>query len=335
MLCWPCDIWRWDKSKNHWKRAAKASGHWWSEEALLVEGLTANLLSISQICDLNLIVNFTRDKCSVISANNVELMQGSRSKDNCYQWTSGSDNVSTSCLFSKADESQLWHQRLGHLNLKSMKKIISEEAISGVPPLKITEGRICGECRIGKQVKMSHKKLQHITTSRVLELLHVDLMGPMQTESMGGKRYVLMCVDDYSRYTWVEFIREKSDTFSVFKGLCNRIRREQGENIGKIIRLRSDHGTEFENNNFSNFLRWGRNSSWILRTDNSSTEWHSRKEEQNGTGNGQSYDTREKTSYTFLGWSDKHRLPYYQPCKYSSRYDTYIVWNMEGEKAQP
>ena len=133
------------------------------------------------------------------------------------------------------------------------RSIISEEAISGVPPLKITEGRICGECQIGKQVKMSHKKLQHITTSRVLEPLHIDLMGPMQTESWEGKIYVLVCVDDYSRYKWVEFIREKSDTFSVFKGLCNRIRREQGANIGKIIRLRSDHGTEFENSSFSDF----------------------------------------------------------------------------------
>ena len=59
--------------------------------------------------------------------------------------------------------------------------------------------------------------VQHLTTSRVLELLHMDLMGPMQVESLGGKRYVFVCVDDFSRYTWVDFIREKSDTFAFLK----------------------------------------------------------------------------------------------------------------------
>ena len=72
---------------------------------------------------------------------------------------------------------------------------------------------------------MSHKKLQHLTTTIVLELLHVDLMGPMQVESLGGKRYAFVCVDDYSRFTWISFIRENSDTFDVFKDLCLRIQK--------------------------------------------------------------------------------------------------------------
>ncbi|MCI73221.1 gag-pol polyprotein, partial [Trifolium medium] len=63
-----------------------------------------------------------------------------------------------------------------------MKKAISEEAIRGLPKLKIDEGNIRGECQIGKQTKMSHQKLQQLATARVLELLHMDLMGPMQVE---------------------------------------------------------------------------------------------------------------------------------------------------------
>ena len=66
---------------------------------------------------------------------------------------------------------------------------------------------------------MAHKLVQHTTTLRVLELLHMDLMGPMQVESMGGKRYVFVCVDDFSRFSWVNFLREKSDTFNVFETL--------------------------------------------------------------------------------------------------------------------
>jgi len=63
--------------------------------------------------------------------------------------------------------------------------------------LKIVEGDICGECQIGKQTRMSHPRLEHQVTSKILELLHMDLMGPMQVESIGGKRYVLVVVDDF------------------------------------------------------------------------------------------------------------------------------------------
>ena len=97
---------------------------------------------------------------------------------------------------------------------------------------------------------MSHPKSRHLTTSKVLELLHMDLMGPMQVESLGGKRYAYVVVDDFSRFTWINFIREKSDVFEVCKELCKRIQREKE---GCIVRIRSDHGKEFENSKFDEF----------------------------------------------------------------------------------
>ena len=131
-----------------------------------------------------------------------------------------------------------------------MKKALSSEAIRGLPDLKIVEGSICGECQIGKQTWMSHSRLEHQVTSKVLELLHMDLMGPMQVESIGGKRYVLVVVDDFSRFTWVNFIREKSDIFDVFKALCTQLQRQKDRGI---VRIRSDHGTEFENARFDEY----------------------------------------------------------------------------------
>lgn len=80
---------------------------------------------------------------------------------------------------------------------------------------------------------MSHTKLQHLTVSKDLELLHMDLIGPMQVESVGGKRYVFVCMDDFSRYTWVKFIKEKYETFDVFKELCQQLQREKGSGIIK------------------------------------------------------------------------------------------------------
>ena len=75
-------------------------------------------------------------------------------------------------------------------------------------------------------------------------------MRPMQTESLGGKRYALVCVNDFSCYTWVKFIHNKFETFKVCQTLFLQLQREK--NIG-IFRIRSDHGQEFENRGFSEF----------------------------------------------------------------------------------
>src|ERR1044072_5184355 len=112
-------------------------------------------------------------------------------------------------MISTKDEVILWHQKLGHLNLKSMKKIISEDVIRGLPKLNIEEERICGEWQIEKQTTMSHMKLQHLTTTKVLELLLMDLMRLMQFEILEGKRYVFVCVDDFCRFTWISLSRKR------------------------------------------------------------------------------------------------------------------------------
>jgi hypothetical protein len=69
----------------------------------------------------------------------------------------------------------------------------------------------CGPCQLGKQTRTAHKKTSGILTSRNLELLHMDLMGPTRTASLGGRKYILVVVDDYSRFTWAIVLREKSD----------------------------------------------------------------------------------------------------------------------------
>ncbi|XP_057444079.1 uncharacterized protein LOC130736254 [Lotus japonicus] len=109
------------------------------DDVLLVKGLTANLISISQLCDQGLDVLFSKAVCVVTTNDHKVMMQGIRSKDNCYMWVSPEKAQVSRCLISKDDELNLWHQRLGHINLKSMQKIISEEAIRGLPKLKIGE----------------------------------------------------------------------------------------------------------------------------------------------------------------------------------------------------
>ena len=95
----------------------------------------------------------------------------------------------------------LWHHRFRHANFKQVAKVSKLDAVEGLPKFGKVKKTICGACQMGKQTKASHHKVNVIATSRCLELLHVDLIGPKRTESLGGKRYIMIIIDDFSRYT--------------------------------------------------------------------------------------------------------------------------------------
>ncbi|KAA0035400.1 gag-pol polyprotein [Cucumis melo var. makuwa] len=143
-------------------------------------------------------------------------------------------------------------RKLGHISLRSLDKIIRNEAVVGIPSLDINGKFFWGDCQVGKKTKTSHRSLKECYTIRVLELLHLYLMGPMQTESLGEKKYVLVVVDYYSRFTWVWFLKGKSDTVKLCISLCLNLQREKRQ---KIIRIRSDHGKEFDNEDLNNFCQ--------------------------------------------------------------------------------
>ncbi|WJX67069.1 hypothetical protein P8452_51565 [Trifolium repens] len=137
------------------------------DNVLLVKGLKANLISISQLCDQELKVDYSKDECLVTNDKGELLMKGARSKDNRYLWVPQETTHFTTYLISQEDEASLWHQRLGHLNLKGMKKLVSREAIRGPPKLAIQEGDIRGEGQIDKKIQKSHPIFQHQVTSKV------------------------------------------------------------------------------------------------------------------------------------------------------------------------
>ena len=82
-----------------------------------------------------------------------------------------------------------------------MAKVSKLDAVEGLPKFEKVKKTMCSACQMGKQTKASHQKVNVIATSRCLELLHVDLMGPTRTKSLGGKKYIMVIVDDFSRYT--------------------------------------------------------------------------------------------------------------------------------------
>ncbi|XP_060973891.1 uncharacterized protein LOC133039102 [Cannabis sativa] len=149
---------------------------------LFVQGLKANLISIGQLCDAEYDVRFTKSQCLVSLAGS-EVLVGNRTADHCYALGS-----QVTCHRTFMDKLDLWHYRLGHLNFRDLKRIVKLKAVRGIPELTMSRDRMCGPCQQGKQTRSSHPPINDLLTSRVLELLHVDLMGPMQTESIAGKR---------------------------------------------------------------------------------------------------------------------------------------------------
>ena len=108
-----------------------------------------------------------------------------------------------------------------------MAKVSKLEAVVGLPKFGKIEKNVCGPCQLGKQIKSTHPKVNVVATSRLLELLYVDLMGLTRTESMGGKCYIMVVVNDSSRYSWVEFLREKLEACDKMERLCKRLQNEK------------------------------------------------------------------------------------------------------------
>ena len=84
--------------------------------------------------------------------------------------------------------------------------------------------KFCDACKLGKKHKSSFNSKNCVSTSRPLQLIHLDLFGPSQVTSMGGMSYCFVIVDDYSRFTWVYFLAHKHDTFDIFKYFCKRVK---------------------------------------------------------------------------------------------------------------
>jgi hypothetical protein len=177
-------------------------------------------------------------------------MGGERTAYNCYGLPGLTTDPQIFCNIATIDDSELWHRRLGHLNFSDMLKIVGREIVKDLPKMEKTVKGICGSCQLGKQTRAAHKKTSGILTSRNLELLHMDHMGPTRTASLGGKRYILVIVDDFSRYSWAIPFRKKSYAFDAAQHLFKKIQVEQN---CQIMRIRSDHGREFENSKFQEF----------------------------------------------------------------------------------
>ncbi|GKD88486.1 retrovirus-related pol polyprotein from transposon TNT 1-94 [Tanacetum coccineum] len=184
-----------------------------------VEGLGHNLFSVGQFCDADLEVAFRKNTCFIRNLEGVDLLSGSR--DTNLYIISLDDMLKSSSIYllTKASKTKswLWHHRLSHPNFA---------------------------CALGKIKKSSHQPKVEDTNQEKLYLWHMDLFGPMHMASINGKRYILVIVDDYSRFIWVRFLKTKDEAPAA---IIKCIKDIQVRLNATVRNVRTDNGTEFVN----------------------------------------------------------------------------------------
>nr|GEZ26474.1 hypothetical protein [Tanacetum cinerariifolium] len=185
-----------------------------------VEGLNHNLFSVGQFCNADLEVAFWKSTCFVRDLQGNDLLTASPT----HAW--------------------LWHRRLSHLNFNYINLLSKKDFVIGLPKLKYVKDQRCSSCEVSKAKRSSFKTMTVPSSKGWLNLLHMDLCGPMRVASITGKKYILVIIDDYSRYTWTLFLRSKDETPEVLKDFLTMIQRNLQ---APVISVRTDRGIEFLN----------------------------------------------------------------------------------------
>ena len=190
-----------------------------------VPGIKKNLISVSTITDQNLKVEFFKNYCIVkdLLDQYKTLAKGVR-VGGLYKLdvTSKEHYALTSAIMPTES---LWHQRYGHINHPDLLLLLKHNMVEGLPMLK-NVNIPCEGCALGKMHRNEFPSNPDKKKRDVLDLVHSDVCGPMQTRSLGGAFYFLLFIDDCTRYTWLYFVRRNSDVFEYFKEFRNMVEKQ-------------------------------------------------------------------------------------------------------------
>jgi transposase InsO family protein len=218
------------------------------KDVLYVPGLTKNLLSISALEKKGVRVTFIDGEVFMWAKGKTmeEAIIIGKEEGGLYKLKGHSKAAMTHPIENRCE---LWHRRLAHINYNALPYV--SKAVTGLPELKVDHEGVCNGCAQGKNIKNLFPK-RDSKAEGVLELIHSDVYGPMPSSSISGYVYYASFIDDYSRKTWVYFLKSKDGVFSKFKEFKALI-----ENLSerKIKILRSDNGGEYTSKEFVKFCK--------------------------------------------------------------------------------
>nr|GEU60780.1 putative ribonuclease H-like domain-containing protein [Tanacetum cinerariifolium] len=242
------------------------------ENVYFVKDLKYNLFSVSQICDNKNSVLFTNSECIVLGRN-FKLKDDSnvflRTPRQHNMYSIDLNNVvlhkDLACLVAKAsiDEYMIWHRRLGHLNFKTMNRLVRYNLVKGLPSKCFENDHTCTACLKGKQHKASCKSKLINSVTKPLHTLHIDLFGPTSVSSISHKWYCLVVTDDFSRFTWTFFLKTKDETSGILRNFKTEIENLKDLKV-KIIRVEENLHVEFLENKA---IEKGAGPNWLFDID--------------------------------------------------------------------
>lgn len=216
------------------------------QNVLYVPELATNLISVSQIIKNGGQVKFNKKGCVILNKYNT-IVATAVLINNMYRLNMYSGHAYISEV--EENDAYLWHQRMGHLNFNDLNKMI--ENTKGMKTLKRKENLTCITCLEAKQTRLPFQN-KGTRATKLLELVHSDVCGPMETESLGKAKYFLTFTDDYSKKVFVYFLQKKSDVIDKLKEFMKYV---ENQLECKIKCLRTDNGLEFINKNISDLLK--------------------------------------------------------------------------------
>ena len=219
---------------------------------LYTPGITKNLISVGTLADQHKTLIFRSHGCFIIdnATSQVELFAPRENGHGLYRLPGSRISQSPEAhLLSSNSQAMLWHKRLGHFHTKGLQRMTHFEAVRGLPPLQFSR-HTCTGCQFEKHTRTKLPKQTRRLTSHILELVHTDVCGPFRVNSLGGHRFFVTFIDDFSRKMWIYFIRAKSEVLQKFQHFVNLMETTTGQ---RVKTLRSDNGGEYTSTAFSDF----------------------------------------------------------------------------------
>ncbi|WVZ75112.1 hypothetical protein U9M48_023200 [Paspalum notatum var. saurae] len=214
-------------------------------EVAFVRNLGFNLVSVSQLLDEGFEVRFKKGACCVLDAEET-LVCSLLPFGQVFRVDLTSVSSPVRCLVaSPSADIWKWHRRLGHLSFDLLARLSSMGLIRGLPKLRAEKDLVCHPCRHGKMVAASHIPVSQVMTSNPGELLHMNTVGPARVASVSGKWYVLVVVDDFSRFSWVFFMEFKDEAFGFVRDLVLRLRNESHKAMRAIRGLEHQYSSPY------------------------------------------------------------------------------------------